>query len=421
MKKVLLVDESSLFREFIGHKLTESGFEVVYAVNGLDGAAKLRNEVPELMIMDYHLSRTSSLELLESKKSDPNTAEIPVLMCSTRIEREKLMEVARFGVKKFFTKPVKVDALVKYCGELLGQTVDFDSTPCIIEAHVNEDIIFVEVARGLNREKMELLRYKIKELVGLYELKVPKVLVIMSSVEVGPEDSLKLSAFFDTLVKHTDAKLRHIKILTNSEFIARYIRERDDLDEIEVTNNLEKAMDGLLGRKSGSFMDGENRVVQQEFLRASAPKKTTGETIDMKFQEEIAGVERFSLTDLPSDVTVAVVDDDFVIQELVKTVFSDTNLTIHTYDNGRQFVDDAKALEADLVFLDLMMPEMDGFGVLDHLKKQGVQLPIIVLSALSKRETVIRALTFGVKSYLIKPLQPDSVRKKAAEILSLSF
>ncbi len=421
MKKILLIDESSLFREFVGHKLEESGFEVVYAINGLDGGAKLRNEMPDLMIMDYYLSRASSLDILETKRNDPNTASIPVIMASTRIEREKLVEVARYGVKKFFTKPVKVDALLSYAAELLGTKVEFDDAPCIIETHVNEDIIFVEVARGLNREKIELLRYKLQELLDLYELRVPKVLIIMSGVEVGPEDSIKLSSFLDTIVQRTGAKLRSIKVLTNSEFVTKYIKGRSDLNGIEVVKTLEKAMDGLLGRRSGTFMDGENRVVQQEFLQASAPKKEKGESLDMKFQTELDSGNRFSLHDLPSDVRVSVVDDDFVIQELIKTVFADTHLTIECYENGRQFVDDPQAMISDLVFLDLMMPEMDGFAVLDHLQRQGLSLPIIVLSALSKRETVIKALQFGVRSYLIKPLQPEPVLRKATEILSLNF
>jgi DNA-binding response OmpR family regulator len=54
-----------------------------------------------------------------------------------------------------------------------------------------------------------------------------------------------------------------------------------------------------------------------------------------------------------------------------------------------------------------MMPEMNGFQVLEQVNARGGETPpIIVLSALSKRETVIDALKYGVKSYIIKPLKP---------------
>ncbi len=68
-----------------------------------------------------------------------------------------------------------------------------------------------------------------------------------------------------------------------------------------------------------------------------------------------------------------------------------------------------------------MMPEMNGFEVLKVMKERQVKVPIIVLSALSKRESVVEALKFGVKSYVIKPLKPEWIRKKATEVLALSF
>jgi DNA-binding response OmpR family regulator len=68
-----------------------------------------------------------------------------------------------------------------------------------------------------------------------------------------------------------------------------------------------------------------------------------------------------------------------------------------------------------------MMPEMDGFQVLSWLQENGATAPVIVLSALSQRETVVKALQFGVTSYLTKPLQPEAILNKAREVLKTSF
>jgi|GEM_PF-4446998 len=68
-----------------------------------------------------------------------------------------------------------------------------------------------------------------------------------------------------------------------------------------------------------------------------------------------------------------------------------------------------------------MMPEMDGFQVLQKLKGVENRPPIIVLSALSKREAVIQALKLGVSSYMIKPLKPQAIRTKASEVLQMNF
>lgn len=418
VKKILVIDESKLFRDFLTQKLGEFGFEVVAAVNGLDGAAKLRREMPDLVIMDYYLSRTSSVDLLQKKKDDPNTSDIPVIMASSKIDRDKLVQIARFNVRKFFTKPIRMDALVKTISEVLGVSLDIDTTPCIIEAHFNDDILFIEIAQGLNKEKIELLRYKIVELMDLYEVKSPKVLIIMSSIEVGPDDSFKLSALFTTVMDNTKAKPRQVKVLTNSDYVSEFIADRSEYEGVEVTNNLESAMDGLLGRKAGSYIDRESKTVHQEFLQASSPKSDREESVDMKFEGERAS---YDLNELGEAVTIAIVDDDFVIREMVKAVLSDMGPTIREYENGRQFVDDSDVSGCDLVFLDLMMPEMDGFQVMAQLQRDGIDVPIIVLSALSQRETVVKAMKFGVTSYLIKPLQPEAVLNKAREVLRTNF
>lgn len=419
MKKILVIDESNLFRDFLTTKLTEFDFEVVSAVNGLDGASKLRREIPDLVIMDYYLSRVSSLELLQGKKNDPNTADIPVILTSGRVEKDKLLQVLPYNVKRAFTKPIRMDALVKTISELLEVSLEIDDTPSIIEAHVNEDIIFIEIAQGLNKEKIELLRYKLVELLDLYELAAPKVLVIMSSIDVGPDDSIKLGVLFSTILDATGSKPGSVKILTNSEFMQSFIDDRDEYAGIEVTRNLESAMDGLLGRRAGSYIDRESRTVQQEFLQSSAPKKSRDETIETRFQNE--KVQDYDLSEVPQDVSIALVDDDMVIREMVKAVFLENSFQISEFENGRQFVDALGEQSFDLVFLDLMMPEMDGFEVMADLQKRQLRMPVIVLSALSQKETVVKALQHGVTSYIIKPLEPNAVLNKAREVLKTSF
>lgn len=431
MKKILVIDESQLFRDYLSNKLAEYGFDVAVGVNGLDGSVKMRNDPPDLIVMDYYLSRNSSLELLQKKKSDPNTAGIPIVMASAKVDRDKILQVAQYNVKRFFTKPIRIDSLLKAIAELLNVSLNLDNTPCIVEAHFNDEIIFVEIAQGLNREKIELLKYKMTELIDLYEVQIPKVLVMMTNLEITADDSLKLSALFANISEVSRGRLKFVKVLTTSKFVTEFLKSHSEYSDIQVAANIEQAMDGLLGRKAGNFIDSQNKVVQEDFLKSAAPKKDRGESIQMRFGDETHGESdeqgdrhqpSFSdLEDLGDSIHVAVVDDDLVIQELIKTALSDTKFQIRTFDNGKKFVDDGEALKSDLVFLDLMMPQMDGFQVMEELGRREVELPIIVLSALSQRETVVKALKFGVKSYMIKPLRPEGILRKTTEILRMNF
>ena len=422
MKKILVIDESQLFRDFLQTKLEQYGFDVSVAVNGLDGTVKLRNQVPDLVIMDFYLSRASALEVLQKKNADPNAKNVPVIMASNRIERDNIVQIAPYNVKKFFTKPIKLDQLLASISDILGVEVKVDTTPCIIEAHFNDQILFIEVAQGLNSDKIGLLKYKIQELLDLYRVANPKVLVMMSSIDIADEDTGKLAMLLNTILDRTGVKTKLLKILTANSKVRVFVEQRKEYSGIEVTDTLEKAMDGLLGRKAGSYVDKESNTVQKEFLNASAPKSQREESINLRFGgENTVAADESPVPDISGTARVAVVDDDMVIQELIKTVFEDTQVTVSTYDDGADFVADPKGLEYDLVFLDLMMPKKDGFAVLSELRgKDGVP-PFIVLSALSQREAVVKALKLGVKSYLIKPLKPEHVIRKATEVLRSNF
>ena len=161
MKQVLIIDESPLFREYLRDKLTENGVEVTVAVNALDGISKIRNVGPDLIIMDYHLSRQGYLEVLKQKKDNPNAVRIPVIILARHIDQKRILELIPYQVKKVFTKPVKIDTLFATLQEILSIPFSTDESPGIVEVHVNDDIIFVEIARGLNRDKLDLLRFKI--------------------------------------------------------------------------------------------------------------------------------------------------------------------------------------------------------------------------------------------------------------------
>lgn len=409
MPKVLVIDESELIRSYLKKKLEAYGLEVIVALNGFDGMIKMKNNLPDLIIMDYYLSRVSSLEILREKKANPNTTNTPLIMATSKIDKPKLLEIAKYNVSKFFSKPIKMDALIEAVASILGIELEIDSSPCIIEAHFNDEILFIEIARGLNREKIDLLKYKIKELLELYKVKVPKVLILMSDVKIEGADMGKLKVLFENIVGATRSPAKAIKILTSSQQIKTFIQGNSDFGKIEITDNLSKAMDGLLGIKVTGFVDDGMNIVKSDFLISQAPRGGKDETIQLRFAEEMR------------DITIGVIDDDLVIQELIKTAFSETDWRVKAYENGRKFVDDLENETFDLIFLDLQMPVLDGFGVLEYLKEKKVKLPIIVLSAVKERDTVVRAIRSGARSYLTKPISPGGIFKKTTEILKRNF
>lgn len=421
MKKVLIIGESGLFREYLGAKLEEYGMGVIFALNGLDGISKMRNELPDLVIMDHMLTRKSSMEVLADKQNDRNLAGIPVIMIASSVDKRHVVQMASSNVKKILSKPIKMDVLFKSISDLAGVEIKMDTTPSVLEAHFNENILFIEAAQGLNTEKIELLRYKLKELLNLYDVRSPRILLMMSSLAVDETTPSKIRRLLEIITENAQEHLSLIQILTGSEDLKKIISSSTKFSSIKISDNLASAMDSLIGLKPDSFAHEE--IVQEKLLRATGQKREGEETVQMRFDsEQIPEKEEGQVASIfTSKAIVAVVDDDLIIRELVKTVFSETSWELRPYVNGKEFLIAEKDIDFDLVFLDLMMPEIDGFQVLEYLKKHGKKLPIIVFSALSQKETIQKAISYGINSYMIKPLVPEKLQKKAIEVLSSTF
>jgi DNA-binding response OmpR family regulator len=423
-KTILIIDESDLFREYLKERLSAFSVDVEAAINGLDGVAKMRNLLPDLVILDYHLTRKSCKEILEEKNRNPNTASIPVILTAQKIDKNRLLELVPYNIRKVFMKPIKMDSLYATLSELLGVRFQIDETPCIIEAHVNDNIIFIEIAKGLNREKVDLLRFKIAELLELYQIRNPRFLIMLSDIELSFVDGPNIELLLRTILDHSKAKARHVKFLANSPFLKEYIRGRPEHAEIEVVPSLQNAIDGLLTDYDPQVELGEAKaeLISERILEAKTPA-AGGEAIEMRFDSEQVRqpISIASMSELGKGLSIAVTDDDFVIQELVKTTFSAINAQVTAFSNGWDFLEAARQKSFDLVFLDILMPELDGFGVLKRLNAENIELPIIILSAVSQKEAVIRAFQAGVRSYLIKPLKPDQILKKTLEILKANF
>ncbi|MDR2606826.1 MAG: response regulator [Treponema sp.] len=424
MKQILIIDESPLFREYLKLKLSGGGeAEVTVAVNALDGVAKLRTTYPDLIIMDFGLKGQGCLEVLRNKMENPNTIKIPVIVMAQHIDQKKIIELAPYGVKKVFAKPVKIDALFGTLSELLGLSFSIDESPGIVETHVNDDIIFIEIAQGLNRDKLDLLRFKIIELIELYEIRVPKVIVMMSDIKLSFADAPNMQKLLETVLGASKTSKRYIRVLTRDAFARKFIEEQKDYEDIEVVSNLQYAMSGLLAELSGSmeYMEKKAEIIGDRIL--AAEEASSGESMQLRFDAETKPrkLDIDSLKESMQNLRIAVVDDDFVMHELIKNTFRTVGAEVVAYGDGEDYMAAIRQERFDLVFLDLMMPKVDGFSVLNYHRTRNITVPVIVLSAVTQRDTVIRAFQMGIKSYLTKPLKPDAIFKKAIEILEPNF
>ena len=87
--------------------------------------------------------------------------------------------------------------------------------------------------------------------------------------------------------------------------------------------------------------------------------------------------------------------------------------------DGREALDALAEAEFDLVLLDIMMPEMDGYSVLENLRSTGrlASLPVIVISAIDDFDSVVRCIEMGAEDYLPKPFNATLLKARIAAVL----
>jgi CheY-like chemotaxis protein len=421
MKRILVIDESPLLRQYLKEKCEGFGFEVVMAINGLDGLSKIFSALPDLVIMDFNLSRMQGSEILTKKAQSPNVKDIQVIIITQPHIIHKISHMKNINIAKLIPKPIKIDALVNALAEILDVPLEVDLSPCMIDVHLNENVLFIEIAKGLNKDKIEILKYRILELIQIYRVDKPKVLVVMSDLNITEADNPKLELLFNSILDIIGFRKDSLKILTTSSLVTSLVKERSSFAGIEVAGRLEQIMDSIFDLKVSGFVPDGKTVFKQDLIMGSEKSQLKTAELELKFDKELHNFPHFPMDGVKKHMKIAVVDDDEFVQDLIEAAFAETGWSVKKYDSGEEFIQSIKHTQFDLLFLDILMPAMDGFEVLDQLKQKQIDVPVIVLSAVSERDTILKAISFGVNSYLIKPLNTGLILKKTQCIFKRNF
>ena len=123
------------------------------------------------------------------------------------------------------------------------------------------------------------------------------------------------------------------------------------------------------------------------------------------------------VNDKPVEARVLVVDDEPNILELLSVSLRFQGFEVATASTGAAGLDTARTFRPDAVILDVMMPGMDGFGLLKRLRADGVDAPVLFLTAKDAVEDKISGLTLGADDYVTKPFSLEEVVTRLRVIL----
>lgn len=436
MKNVLIIDAPPMFREFLKNKLSEEKVNVVITQEKRDALIKITSVLPDLVIIDINEfdDPDAVMELFQKIKADPNASRIPTIATGPKMDKSIIETYAKLGIHKYFIKPIKFDVFFESIGKILHTSFSMDSTPCVLDIHRNGDIIFIEIAQGLNREKLALLKYKLSEIIESNEIEVPKIILMMTNLELSFVDGLNLELLLDNILSDPKVHTKNVKVLSFSTFTQQLIDGHPQYDGIEVATDISQVLNSFVESTntsrvsdliadrilsiSDSDSDGSIEMRFSSDAMDSAENENLEETKIPEENKISSATTNSTSTQNEKDETIAVIDDDQITLKLCYAGFTQAGYKVDLFSSGIDFLANMAKKKYKAIILDILMPGVSGFDTLKRLQGLANKPPIVIYSQAIRKDIVLQALSLGAKSFIVKPQKPEVLVSKVQEILS---
>ncbi len=119
-KRILIIEDDPAVLRAISYMLEKEGYEVLTAMNGLEGLTKAKGENPDLLVLDVMLPGIDGFEVCHRLRAESQTAQLPILMLSAKGQAADKSMGLQVGANEYLTKPVERLVLLGKVGDLLG-------------------------------------------------------------------------------------------------------------------------------------------------------------------------------------------------------------------------------------------------------------------------------------------------------------
>jgi CheY-like chemotaxis protein len=384
-RSVLVVEDDESFAMILRDLARELGFQCVVTHRANDGLAAVSRFQPSAILLDVNLPDHSGLGVLDQLKRNPQTRHIPVHVVSVSDYKQVALELGAIG---YVLKPAKREELIQVLKHL--------------EAKFSQNLRRVLVVEDDARQ-----RESIRELLGNDEVQI-------TGVATANEALLELeTTTYDCMV--VDFNLPDF---SGHDLLEKMARQEDGAFPpviVYTGRALTKDEEQSLRRFSKSIIIKDAR----------SPERLLDEvTLFLHQVESQLSPERQQMLKVARNREsalegrrVLVVEDDIRNIFALSSVLEPKGITVIIARNGREALDalaraskDASAA-IDLVLMDIMMPEMDGYTAMREIRKRSEwkHLPIIALTAKAMKDDHEKCLAAGASDYIAKPLDVEKL------------
>lgn len=120
-KKILVIEDDPATSRLVDYSLRHEGYQVFTASNGLEGIRKAHDEAPDLIILDVMLPGMDGFEICHRLRSEPDTANLPILMFSAKAQEIDRDTGLKVGADDYLSKPAAPNDIVSHVENLLAK------------------------------------------------------------------------------------------------------------------------------------------------------------------------------------------------------------------------------------------------------------------------------------------------------------
>lgn len=117
-------------------------------------------------------------------------------------------------------------------------------------------------------------------------------------------------------------------------------------------------------------------------------------------------------------VKILVIDDSSFQRKIISSILKEDGYEVITAENGKEAMNNISTITPDIIISDLLMPEFDGFFILEHLQTRNISVPTLIVTSDIQKPTREKCYSLGAKGLLNKPVHKDTLLPAVKKILA---
>lgn len=399
---ILVIDDDPEICYTIGQYLASKGYEVIYANSGEQGLKIAEEHQPFVITLDIMLPDKDGWTVLSELKENPLTKDIPVILIS--IIGDKNLGYG-LGAFEYFVKPISSDDLLSTILRL--QTLANKKIEKIVL--VDDDEFEFERYKSAFKNDVKIHYIKESEL-AFNKIRDIQPDLIVLDLMMPNIDGITLS---HKLKNNRETKNIPIIISTAKDLTKEEIESLNDIVENVTVKSKGHPLDVLkILRDMIIMQEGNANIEHEEQTELIEPIKLPVKEKDVM---PVAGHN-----DNKNKKLVLIVDDDpdtlFTLSEIVRECECETMLA----KNGLECLEMIEKKKPDLILLDIMMPEMDGFQAIKRIRAnpQWATIPVFAVTAKAMVGDKAVIMRQGFDDYIPKPVNSGVLAFKIEKLFS---